>query len=207
MESVILLHMDTHFSLIRVPLLLALFLGVLFGFMDLASSFFFVDLLNFPLYMDCIFTTAASFISPVSGVMAGIMVHVFRALFANDMNSLLFIICSVSIVPLVRMFVNRPAAVAFVPAFAMLVAAITFVISIEGGIIYNYLFNSVNYMETSSTNALVFTFVIYGFPMLFSGILGRIPLTMVDKLFACFAGYWIARFAVHIIPARYKGEI
>lgn len=168
-----------------------LLIGLAAGLLDFLMSYLCVDLLALPLYTDCIFTVAASFLGAWSGVAAGVMVHVFRII-VGDRLSLLFIICSVSVVPLVRLLMKIEE-LPFYIVFMLLVSSMTLVISVEGGIIYMLLFERLSYMETSATNAIVFSLVLRNVPLLVSSIAGRIPVNFLDKLIACFAGYLLAR--------------
>lgn len=187
--------MDFDFKKLRLPLIQSLCVGIACGFLDFVLSVIFVDVLKLPFYMDCIFTVAASFVGILPGLVSAVLVHVFRC-FISDTSTLFYIVCSASVVPCVRFFLNRPKEMPFILAFFLMVAAMSVLISIEGGIIYKLLFEFVARMETRATNSMILSLFINGIPLLLSSIVGRIPVNFFDKLIACIGGYWAARLFV-----------
>lgn len=145
-----------------------------------------------PLYMDCIWTVAASFFSPVSGIICGTLYHLpVIFLLDHNMLSLVYILCSLSVVLCVRIFVSYRKKMPFALSLLILIVSMSLLISIEGGIIYSINFGYFEYIEESSANDFIYSFFLRGFSFLMSGILGRIPINLLDKTIACLCGWLI----------------
>ncbi len=148
------------------------------------------SVLKLPLYMDCIWTCAASFFAPLSGILCAVCYHFPVKIFSqHDWPSLFFIICSLTVVLRIRFFLEHKKNLPFVLSFIMLIFAMAFIISIEGGIIYTINYEYFDYIEDSPDNSFIYSFFIRGIPFLISGVLGRIPINLLDKAIACTCGW------------------
>lgn len=187
----------------KTPLTTQIIIGLLSALLEFLTVVVNANFLRIPLYLDCIWTCAASFICPLSGIICGIFYHFPVKIFLHhDWPSLFFIICSLSVVLCVRVFMRYKKNLPFVLSFIMLIFSMTFLISIEGGIIYNINYEHFNYIETSPDNSFIYSFFIRGIPFLLSGIMGRIPVNLLDKTIACVLGWWIHKCFKTAINAR-----
>ncbi len=169
-------------------------IGLACAFMEFVMVAVNYRFLHLPLYFDCIWTCAASFYSPVSGILCALLYHFpVILLLHHDWPSLIFALCSLSVVLCIRIFLRHKRQLPFVLSFIMLIFAMAFIISIEGGIIYSMNYEHFGYSEYSPDNNFIYSFFIRGIPFLLSGILGRIPVNLLDKAIACSCGWWIFR--------------
>lgn len=184
---------------------LQIILGLAAGTLETVTAHFCQPLL--PLYMDCIWNTAVSFYSLLSGLICGLFFQVaVVALGFSSWSSLVFTICSITVTLTVRCFVK------LYPRFVQplqkvlgvvaLIIAQTLLISIEGGLLYILIFDVNRYGELSSTNSFIYSFFMQGFPYAFSAIIGRIPVNLADKTIAVLVGgsmYTLGRLAARKI--------
>lgn len=62
------------------------------------------------------------------------------------------------------------------------------VISFEGGLIFVFVFNQFDFKETVEVNKITYILIRQQIPLLFSSWLSRIPVNLLDKTLAVFAG-------------------
>ncbi|MBQ0051544.1 MAG: hypothetical protein KBT11_05705 [Treponema sp.] len=180
----------------KITLSKQIIIGLAFAAMEFLMVVLNYKFLKLPLYFDCIWTCAASFFSPLSGIICAVCYHFpVIILLHHDWPSLIFSLCSLTVVLCVRIFVRYKKNLPFVLSFIMLIFVIAFAISIEGGIIYNINYEHLAYIEESPDNNFIYSFFIRGFSFLFSGILGRIPVNLIDKTVACIFGLLIYKTA------------
>lgn len=176
----------------KLPLYVQIIIGFAFASMEFLTVVVNYIFLKLPLYFDCIWTCAASFFCPLSGIICAICYHFpVIILLHHDWPSLIFIICSLTVVLCVRVFLRYKKNLPFILSFIMLIFTMSFIISIEGGIIYNINYEHFAYSEYSPDNSFIYSFFIRGIPFLLSGILGRIPVNLLDKSIACICGWWL----------------
>ena len=159
---------------------------------------------HIPLYMDSIWNVASSFYSLASGLTCSIVFQLVVVLLKfSKPSSLVFTLCSVTITLIVRLFVRyRPRLLNLtqkILGILLLIIALTFLISIEGGLLYILIFDATRYGELSSTNSFVYSFFMQGFPYAFSAIVGRIPVNLADKAISVFVGGGIYIAGKHIL--------
>ena len=183
------MEIQKHFN-VRI-LLLHIAVGVAAGILETLTAHFCQP--RIPLYMDSIWNVAASFYSLASGLTCGVVFQIAVVVAGlSKPSSLVFTICSVTITLTVRLFVRcTPRLVNLtqkILAVIVLIIAQTFLISIEGGLLYILIFDATRYGELSSTNSFVYSFFMQGFPYAFSAIVGRIPVNLADKAIAVLVG-------------------
>ena len=64
------------------------------------------------------------------------------------------------------------------------------VISFEGGLIFVFVFNQFDFKETVEVNKITYILIRQQIPLLFSSWLSRIPVNLLDKTLAVFAGVY-----------------
>ena len=188
--------------------LIQIAVGVLAGILETLTAHFSQPLI--PLYMDSIWNVAASFYSLASGLACGIFFQIAVVVLGfSKPASLVFAICSLTITLTVRLFVRlKPRFTNLtqkILGIIVLIIALTFLISIEGGLLYILIFDATRYGELSSTNSFVYSFFMQGFPYAFSAIVGRIPVNLADKTIAVLVGggiYSILKFFVVAIARK-----
>ncbi|MBQ0052154.1 MAG: hypothetical protein KBT11_08865 [Treponema sp.] len=179
---------------LKLTLTRQIVIGFLFSLLEFGTVALNAKILRLPLYLDCIWTCAASFFSPVSGIICALFYHFPVILFLHhSLPSLVFSICSLTVVLIIRIFVRCNKKLPFILSFILLIFIMALVISVEGGIIYNINYEHFAYTEESPINIFVYSIFIRGISFLFSGILGRIPINFLDKAIACILGWLIFR--------------
>ena len=166
-------------------------IGIAAGLLETLTAHFCQPII--PLYMDSIWNAASSFYSLASGVTCGVVFQIAVVLLGfSKPSSLVFTICSLTITLTVRLFMRCcPRLLNLtqkILGVLFLIIALTFLISIEGGLLYILIFDATRYGELSSTNSFVYSFFMQGFPYAFSAIVGRIPVNLADKTIAVLAG-------------------
>lgn len=176
----------------KITLSKQIIIGLVFATMEFLMVVLNYRFLKLPLYFDCIWTCAASFFSPLSGIICAVYYHFpVIILLHHDWPSLIFTFCSLTVVLCIRIFLRYKKNLPFLLSFIMLIFIMAFIISIEGGIIYNINYEHFDYSEYSPDNNFIYSFFIRGIPFLLSGILGRIPVNLLDKAIACTCGWFI----------------
>lgn len=191
--------METENSFTVKTFLIHIVVGIAAGLLETFTAHFCMP--RIPLYMDSIWNVAASLYSLASGITCGIVFQLAVVLLGfSKPSSLVFTICSVTISLTVRAFTRYwPRLLNLtqkIIGVLFLIIALTFLISIEGGLLYILIFDATRYGELSSTNSFVYSFFMQGFPYAFSAIVGRIPVNLADKTIAVLAGgciYTISR--------------
>lgn len=178
----------------KLPLFKQIIIGIVATFFEFLMVVVNADFLKLPIYFDCIWTCAASFFSPLSGIICAVCYHFpVIIMYHHGWPSLMFALCSLSVVLCVRIFMNYKKNLPFI---------LSFIISIEGGIIYTINYEQFDYSEYSPDNNFIYSFFICGIPFLLSGILGRIPVNLLDKTIASFLGWEIYRIAVKLLQHK-----
>ena len=188
--------------------------------MNILTSYFFMNFLRFPLFLDTVFTAAVTF---SLGLMPGLSVAVFGLLlpgiYYNSFNP--FVLCSIAEVLLIH--VLKPAdpeitnyspkekiiaSYSVVAAKLMLLYIICAVtISILGGVI-NYIYDMFweTYPFYSPEDTFKLNLIMSNIPSLAVNILSRIPINMVDRFIVIFGGYFISRGISKVKGKREEGK-
>ncbi len=61
---------------------------------------------------------------------------------------------------------------------------LSIVISVEGGLIYTFIYTKFDYIENNGSKYLTLLLVLQRIPLIFSAILARIPTNLLDKFIA-----------------------
>ena len=96
-------------SSIKVQLVLGILCGVLNYLLIVIREFF-----KIPLFLDTVFTMLASFYGPAAGCIAAFLCHLFGLLFDTNSN-LLWMICSLTIVLVIRLFSRNGKPASWIP--------------------------------------------------------------------------------------------
>ena len=166
--------------------------GLAFAFLNIAVNYL-VTKFSFPLFMDTIFTVAASFFSCASGIICATVYHVLVVFLLDyKLSDIAFIICSLTIVLVVCIAKHKPPKIKAV--HLMLMATIlAVVLSFEGSALYTFIYNRYQYAESVRTQWLSFMFLKSELPLMLSAFLARGPVNLIDKIIAMFAGWYIYR--------------
>lgn len=174
--------------------------GIAAGFLNLLLLSAAVRL-EVPLFMDTLFTVAASCFGWIGGIVAALSTHAvsfvaYGYALPEDLPNRIFVLCSLTMVAGVRLMLFRKNAAegASPKPLRLLILGIVlaFVISFEGGLFYYALTNSTRYIvENQAVSTLLYAFVTQNIPMLTSATLARFPVNLVDKTIAVFGGYGI----------------
>ncbi len=188
----------------RRNVFIQLLLGIVFGSLEKCTSVFFWDFLKAPLFMDCIWTAGGSFYGLWCGVSSSIVFHginVACLFFKKQVFPLeiIFLICSFSVVAIIRFFCRKEV------NFQNLVKSIvvsTIVISIEGAIIVNVLYEISSFSSMSVVDSFENE---YGnkFVSLISSMGIRLFVNLLDKTIAVESGFFIA-YGIKILEEKFS---
>ena len=177
-------------SLFKKPLLIQILLGIAFGLLN--HGVYFLQSFNpVPLYMDTLFTVTASFFGPVSGVIAAALYHVlYLFIYPNvAVSSLVWMICSLSIVLIIRLYIKIRKKVEF-PDIILLIFLIALIISLEGAIIFTILNTMADFVEDSQIKFMYALLNSNSFSVFVSALLPRVPVNILDKAICVFLGWF-----------------
>lgn len=187
--------------------------GIAAGFLNLLLSSTAIKL-HVPLFMDTLFTVAASCFGWASGIVAAVASHIVGFLsdgysLTKDFPNLLYFFCSLTIVAGVRLVLFRkPLNAGKVNPIDMLFLSIVlaFVISVEGGLFYVILVQnnrvSTDIIGNRAVTSLIYSFVTKNIPMLVASPLASLPVNLVDKTVAVFGGYGIFALLQKMLSQR-----
>lgn len=170
-----------------VPLRFQILLGLACGFLDFAAARL-RELLGIPLYLDTIFTMFASFFGLAGGLISGAVYHVVLAIAGLLSSSgsfypehLLWMICSLTIPIVFRLFMRRGKDVSWTDMLFILII-ISVLIAFEGGIIARVLYGATgNYQEPPELTPSYFPLIIAGIKYELAVFLVRLPASLIDK--------------------------
>ena len=177
----------------KKPLLIQILLGLAFGLLN--HGVYFLQSFNpVPLYMDTLFTVTASFFGPVSGVIAGVLYHVLYLFIYTDvaLSSLVWMICSLTIVLIIRVYIKIRKRVEF-PDIILLIFLIALIISLEGAIIFTILNAVTAFVEDSQIKFMYALLSSNSFSTFVSALLPRVPVNILDKAICVFGGWFSYR--------------
>lgn len=162
-------------SSIKVQLVLGILCGVLNYLLIVIREFF-----KIPLFLDTVFTMLASFYGPVAGCIAAFLSHLF-ALLSDTNSNLLWVICSLTIVLVIRLFSRNGKPVSWAGIVWILILTVV-LITVEGTIIASALyFTGADYLEPSSLSTSVFVLLTSGVSYFAVAFLVRLPVNLIDK--------------------------
>ena len=191
--------------------------GIAAGFLNLLLSSAAIRL-HVPLFMDTLFTVAASCFGWTCGIVAAAASHIVGFLsdgysVPKDVPNLLYFFCSLTIVAGVRMVLFRkPQNAGRANPLDMLFLSIVlaFVISVEGGLFYVMLVQSnrvsADIIGNRAVSSLIYTFVTKNIPMLVASPLASLPVNLVDKTVAVFGGYGIFALLKNGVREKSRNE-
>lgn len=177
-------------------------IGIAAGVLNLLLSSAAIKL-HVPLFMDTLFTVAASCFGWLGGIVAAVASHIIGFLsdgysLPKDFPNLLYFFCSLTMVAGVRLVLFRkPTNAGRTSPIDMLFLSIVlaFVVSLEGGVFYVMLVQSnrvsADIIGNRAVSSLIYTFVTKNIPMLVASPLASIPVNLVDKTVAVFGGYGV----------------
>ncbi len=197
-----------------LPIWQQIVLGLVLGILNNLFNIFIINF-HIPLFLDEIFIFAASLFGWCSGFCSVFAFHIicsymsyalfwsggisffsFESLkaFIGDMvgnNGYLFIICSITVVVVVRLYFKAkerrtPAHLLFV---GLLLALL---ISIEGGLVFCFYYYTTSFNERNALGDIEMLLLRHHLPLPMAAILSRIPVNLIDKLIAAFAGFLLA---------------
>ena len=171
------------------------------GVLDFATATFFQDVLHVPLFFDTIFLMAVLFLygplpalfSYVVNVICGCLKLVI--LYGKNDYIYLFTLSAVTIILVTWLFIrkkenlNKGINITFLYILSAAVCA-ALACSVVSGIISYFTFN-LN-VESSPFDKIIFAFSGDQMGVLASCIVGRIPITILDRIIATFAGFGIS---------------
>lgn len=174
-------------------LLFQILFGILCGILNRFFEFFCA--LGVPLYLDTIFTVSASLFGIVSGIISIVVFHLFSPITFNlepyQPSTLFFSICSLTMVFIIHYFTKNEKKLD-IGKIIILILIITFVVAIEGGIIYVFVFKQFNYQESTQAKYITYALLRQNVSIIVASILPRIPLGLVDKSISVIVGYYFA---------------
>ena len=174
--------------------------GILAGFLNLALSTLMLKI-GVPLFMDTLFTVTASCFGLFGGLVAAVFSHIISFVVLGfdvptDIPNMIFVFCSLTVVAGTRILIHFAEKKRFsvAPAHLLMTGiALALVISVEGGSFYVLLLRRAEYViDNKAVSTLIYTLITKHIPLIASSTLARIPVNMVDKLIAVFAGWYLA---------------
>ena len=166
-------------SSIKVQLVLGILCGVL-NYLLIVIREFIREFFKIPLFLDTVFTMLASFYGPAAGCIAAFLCHLFAFLFDTNSN-LLWVICSLTIVLVIRLFSRNGKPVSWTGIVWILILTVV-LITVEGTIIASLLyFTDADYLEPSSLSTSVFVLLASGVSYFAVAFLVRLPVNLIDK--------------------------
>lgn len=148
---------------------------------------------NIPLFMDTIFTVAATFYGGlIPGLLTGLCTNLLSFDPSRGITHALYALCNMSSALVVFLFIRkRPLSL---PIFDLLLLAIQicFANSLLGGIISTFFFAG---LDKFPSDYIVAGMIMQNIPIITAAILSRIPINMIDKTIAVTGGYGISLLA------------
>ena len=184
------------------PVYVQLLLGLACGILDQILCTLAVYK-NIHIFLDMYFTIFASYFGLVSGLFSAFIKHIVISLILkNPISSSVWVLCTVSAVFTVRLFLARQKSI-FIIELMTLVLILTCVISIEGAIIASFFYNfSTTFEEDPSIADYILSLLRQSFPLFFSAFVSRIQVNFIDKglgVLSSWILYCIVRAVIHFI--------
>ena len=169
-----------------------LILSAFFIPLNFFAAYFFIQILNIPLFLDMIFVYTASCYGILCGSIVGIVyTFIFFLIYHCSSFHLLYAVCCITGTLLTRLIVTRYSDLFFFRS-VLLVFVSTVIISLEGSFIYSFfLLNDPNYIDYTSIDYITYNLVSQKINIWFSSFLARLPVNVVDKMISVFSGFGI----------------
>lgn len=184
-----------NYSFKKISMPMQIFIGVSFGLLNLLVNGIAVEILKIPFYMDTIFTVAAGFLSLPCGLICAVTYHMSEVIIKyQSLIPSWFGLCSVTVAVICWLFAKNEKEFSLIKLLLLSVILIL-IISTEGGIIYNSFYAAkADFVEDQANNLFTFSLLMNKIPLLWSSIISRIPVSIVDKTVAVFGGFFIAKY-------------
>ena len=179
--------------------LFQILLGIVFAFLNILLCCLNTNF-KIPLYMDTVFTVAASFFSLTAGLVCAALFHFFWK-FIWDFQVFVFAwsICSFTLVLVIRFYVLKHRKITMVDIL-FLIFLLAIIISFEGAVIFAVLSAAVNYSESSQVRFMYALLESANVPAFLAALLPRIPVNILDKAISVTAGYLCYEGLCRIFP-------
>lgn len=170
-----------------------LLIGIIFGLLNRSTTWFFTEVIKTPLFMDCIWTCAASFLGGICGFTCSLIYHGSWCLiqlikYGTVYLDFLFSICSLTLVFIVRKFCKKHISVW---SLIFIIFLLTIAISIEGGILVSLLYNSDKFILSHNVDVALSDIFHNTANILVAAIITRIPINFIDKTIAVIVAFLI----------------
>lgn len=162
-------------------------IGLICSCLEFGLYYVYQSLFNpLPLYMDTLFTTAASFFGPISGCICAFLFHAISIfIFKYPLYNFAWSICSFSVVLIISLYISlRKKSIGNkleMIDIVLLVFIIALAISVEGALIFTTLNFAVNYSEDSQVRFMFAYLSSNNISTFFSALLPRVPVNILDK--------------------------
>ena len=164
------------------------------------------DALKLPLFGDTVFTVALVFYEGLfPALIVAFLYNIIRALYLSCISSslnveFLYNLCGIAIVFITWLFARKKSnfhiSFSITILYLLLISLLTaFASSLIGGIvdIFYYIQGKV-LLAPSPVNLFVMSFLGQNLGMFISGVFGRLPVTVLDRLICTFVGYSLYRY-------------
>lgn len=144
-----------------------------------------------PLFLDTIFIVTASFFGWISGLITAGCANLFTTILRGDhLSGLWFALCSISFVVIIRLYLHKKDTINVLDLLPIYLIAVL-VISLEGAIISTLLYQTVGLQEVTGIKFFTVILLRQHIPIIFSSLLSRIPINILDKAITTLLGYLI----------------
>ena len=144
-----------------------------------------------PLFLDTIFIVTASFFGWISGLIAAGFANLFTTILRGDhLSGLWFALCSISFAVIIRLYLHKKDTINFLDLLPIYLIAVL-VISLEGAIISTLLYQTTGLQEVTGIKFFTVILLRQHIPIIFSSLLSRIPINILDKGITTLLGYLI----------------
>ena len=144
-----------------------------------------------PLFLDTIFIVTASFFGWISGLIAGCFQIVLILINFFPPDIIWFAVCTISYVAIIRLYLRKKDTISFLEDLLPIYLIAVLVISLEGAIISTILYQATDYQESTGIRFLTVMLIRQQLPIIFSALISRIPINILDKAITTLLGYLI----------------
>ncbi|MCR4940911.1 MAG: hypothetical protein K5930_12525 [Treponemataceae bacterium] len=187
----------------KTPIVTQIILGFLFAALNLGVKFL-QDLNPIPLYMDTIFTIAASFFGGLCGSICATLHHVVCSIIVEkNASGLVWSLCSYTVVLIIRLYVRKRKKQEFLDIL-LIIFIMAIIISIEGALIFTVM-NVLNTYREESQVRFMYSFLSRNnLPVFVSALLPRVPVNILDKGICVSLGYLCHKGIKKLLTAARK---
>ena len=170
------------------PVPAQIILGIICLVLNVLTTFLSQTSYN-PLFLDTIFIVTASFFGWISGLITAGFANLFTTILRGDhLSGLWFALCSISFVVIIRLYLQKKDTINFLDLLPIYLIAVL-VISLEGAIISTLLYQTVGLQEVTGIKFFTVILLRQHVPIIFSSLLSRIPINILDKGITTLLGY------------------